>query len=333
VPATIADATTIELAASLCARAGLGSLASIAPVALTSSNANFVVTDVRGARAVLRRYRDQPGPHAAPERLRRERWVHETLRAAGAPVPRVLAVHDEAAAPAVLLELVDGEPLGTLVGLLSAATAGEAWRAAGRALAAVHRVDARSAVAAGCESAGIRDPTRSRGLYHRDEALANLASLARSRRDLGFVATFADAVEAARPLYERAALALCQYDAHLWQLLVERRNGSWACAAIVDWEHADLDDPDWDLAQLDVFRFEPAPAVPPAFFAGYGRTPTSPLYVLYRVERCAWVLHRHACGDRWLASSAPWAESFVRSPAVAPRRLLARVQGAVQTLG
>ena len=95
--------------------------------------------------------------------------------------------------------------------------------------------------------------------------------------------------------------------------MLVRRGTAWECTAILDWEHADLDDPDYDLAQLDGFRFAPVGPVPPEFFAAYGRTPSSPLYSLYRVERAAWILDAHARGVAWPAESVPLAESFLRS--------------------
>jgi len=36
-----------------------------------------------------------------------------------------------------------------------------------------------------------------------------------------------------------------------------------------------VDDPDWDFAQLEVFRFAPVGEAPGRFFAGYGRETTS----------------------------------------------------------
>jgi aminoglycoside phosphotransferase (APT) family kinase protein len=114
-------------------------------------------------------------------------------------------------------------------------------------------------------------------------------------------------------LYEKAPLVLCQVDAHLWQFLIDRGEGDhWRCTAILDWEHSDLDDPDWDLAQLDGFRWSQLGAVPDAFFAGYGRSPSSPRYTLYRLERAAWILsHSARVPSDWLALSIPLAERFI----------------------
>lgn len=296
------------LAARLAAEAGLGGIARIER-AVAGSNANVVITVDHGERFVLRRYQQLPEPHTALARLRRERWALETLRAAGAPVARVLAASEEVGTEAVLLEFADGELLGNLAARLPATEAAAAWRDAGAALAAAHAVDAARAVAVGCEQAGIRDLTVSRGPYHYEQALANLRALARSRPDLGSFDPLRGIVERAFPLYARAPLALSQSDAHLWQF-VHDRDGR--CAAILDWEHVDLDDPDWDVAQLDVFRFAPVGETPRAFFEGYGRLPTSPLYPLYRLERAAWVLDAHARGEEWVMPSVPLAETFLR---------------------
>jgi hypothetical protein len=107
------------------------------------------------------------------------RWAYDVLASVGAPVPRVLAASEEAHREAVLLEFVEGEPLGTLAPDLR-----PAWHVAGRALARVQTVKGRAASRAGCEQVGIRAPTASRGPYHYGQALANLAQLAGARSDL-----------------------------------------------------------------------------------------------------------------------------------------------------
>jgi aminoglycoside phosphotransferase (APT) family kinase protein len=299
------DSTSI--AAMLVAEAGMGSIVRVEPTA-AGSNANDVVTAENGTRAVVRRYRELPAPHRAAARLRRERWALETLREAGAPVARVLAVNDVPGAEALLLEFVDGELLGNLALRRDADASVPAWRSAGSALAAVHAIEAAHAAAAGCEDAGVRAPHVSRGPYHRQEALERLYDLARSRPDLGSLEPLQAIVERALPLYERAPLAMSQSDVHLWQFV----HAGNECVAILDWEHVDLDDPDWDLAQLDVFRFAPVRETPKAFFEGYGRMPTSPLYTLYRLERAAWILDAYTRGEDWVALSVPLAERFVR---------------------
>jgi aminoglycoside phosphotransferase (APT) family kinase protein len=312
------------LAATLAAEAGIGSVARIER-AVGGSNANYVVIGDGGWRAVLRRYRQLPAPHTVLARLRRERWTLDTLRTAGVPVPSVLASSEAPDAEALLLELAEGELLGNLALRRSAASSEAAWRAAGAALAPVHAIDAACAVAAGCEQAGIREPHRSRGPYHQEEARRNLALLAGSRPDLGSLEPLQAIVELAGPLYEQAPLALSQSDAHLWQFVHDGDE----CVAILDWEHVDLDDPDWDLAQLDVFRFAPVEETPEEFFAGYGRTPASPLYTLYRLERAAWVLDAYARSVDWVALSTPLAETFVRALLEGNDELRRRVDEAV----
>ena len=261
---------------------------------------------------MLRRYRPLPEPHTALVRLQRERWALETLSAAGAPVARALAACEEPGLETLLLDFAEGELLGNLAGRLPVADTTVAWRAAGEALAAVHAVDGPRAAAAGCEQAGIRSPSRSRGPYHQEQAREALVKLARSRPDLPALEPLRELVELAGPLYGGAPLALSQSDTHLWQFVHAGAEDGWRCTAILDWEHVDVDDPDWDLAQLDVFRFAPVGEVPAWFFAGYGRTPTSPLYTLYRLERAAWILDAHVRGEAWVALSVPLAEAFVR---------------------
>jgi aminoglycoside phosphotransferase (APT) family kinase protein len=175
----------------------------------------------------------------------------------------------------------------------------------------VHAVDGQAAETAGCEQAGIPAPGASRGPHHYYEARTSLERLVGSRPDLPGLRALAELVEDARPRYERAPLALCQYDVHLCQFVLARRGSEWECTAILDWESVDLDDPDWDLAQMDGFRFEEVGPTPPAFFAAYGREPRG-LYPLYRIERAAWILDAFARGEGWLALSAPPAEAYLR---------------------
>lgn len=248
-------------------------------------------------------------------------------------MPRVLATTQEAGTEALLMEFADGELLGAVVARSAPEDATAAWLAAGDALAKVHAIDNVRAAAAGCEEVGIRAPDASRGLYHYEEAVANLGRLARSRPDLPPLRPLQEIVADALPIYEQAAIVLCQYDVHLWQFVLGRAGGAWTCTAILDWEHADLDDPDWDLAQLDVFRFEEVPETPPAFFTGYGREPRSPLYRLYRVERACWTLDAYARGQDWLALSTRSAERYLRSLLDEPERLRMDVRRAVKELG
>ena len=318
-----------ELAGSLLARAGLGALVAMRPLAM-HSNANYVIEASDGGRYVLRRFKEKAPPHTALARLDRECWAYRQLALAGAPVPRLLAQSRQRGAEAMLTALIDGQHLGTIVPSLPPDEAASAWSSCGRALAAVHAIDGRRAAGAGCERVGIQRPTVSRGLWHYEEALASLEQLGTMRPDLGSLTELAAAVTEARPLYERAPLAVCQFDAHLWQFLVARgEGGRWDCAAILDWEHVDLDDPDWDLAQLDGFRWGELDLVPHEFFAGYGRVPTSPLYTLYRLERAAWILSRSAsAGSDWLALSVPLAERFITAALARPVALRDQISDA-----
>jgi aminoglycoside phosphotransferase (APT) family kinase protein len=277
------------------------------------SNAHYVIESGEGDRYMLRCFKENALPHSALARLDRECWVYRQLALAGAPVPHLLAWSRERGAEAMLTTLVEGQHLGTIVSNLSSRAATSAWSSCGSALAAVHAIDARRAAEAGCERVGIKHPTASRGLWHYEQAQISLEQLGTVRSDLGSLAELAAAVDEAKPLYETAPLVLCQYDAHLWQFLVSGDGeGEWRCTAILDWEHSDLDDPAWDLAQLDGFRWERLGAVPYAFFAGYGRSPVSPLYALYRLERAAWILaHSTPVASDWLALSIPLSEQFI----------------------
>jgi aminoglycoside phosphotransferase (APT) family kinase protein len=315
-----------ELAHVLYREAGLG-----APVALgrfgVASNTHLRVTAATGEHHVLRHYRESES-RAAVTRMRRERWTLELLGGRGVPVPEVLASSEAEAA--LLLRFVVGEELGTVLVRLEPTEAADAWRSSGAVLAACHRIDAATAAEAGCERVGIDRPDTSRGPWHRDQARANLADLAAARPDVAALADFVGLVERAAPLYERAPLALCQCDAHLWQFLIADGVEGWRCTALLDWEDADLDDPDWDLAGLDCFRWTTVGAVPDAFFAGYGRRPCSPLYHLYRLERAAWILTAWARGERWVELSVPPAERFVRELAARSDALRATIDRAVQ---
>jgi aminoglycoside phosphotransferase (APT) family kinase protein len=219
-------------------------------------------------------------------------------------------VIEKPGAAALLMELVEGEELGSLVVRVPPAEAEGAWIAAGKALRLVHQITERYAVSLGCEAVGM--PPGSRGRYHVDEMLAVLERLLASRPDLGDYKGLAEIVERALPLYESAPRSLVQSDTHLSQFLVRRDGLGWRCTAILDWEHADLDDPDWDLARLDVFRWNDFGFTPPAFFAGYGRAPKQPLRDLYRFYGAAWVLDAAARGATWVTASCRLAEETVR---------------------
>ena len=301
-----------ELAGSLLARAGLGTIVAIQPVAM-HSNAHYVIHAAAGGRYMLRCFKENAPPHTALARLDRECWAYRQLAHAGTPVPHLLAWSRERGAEAMLTTLAQGQHLGAIVPSLPPQEQASAWSSCGGALAAVHAIDAHRAADAGCERVGITRPTVSRGLWHYEQALTWLEQLGAVRSDLGSLAEISAAVTEAQPLYEKAPLVLCQYDAHLWQFLVAPdEEDQWQCTAILDWEHSDLDDPDWDLAQLDGFRWAQLDLVPDEFFAGYGRAPSSPLYTLYRLERSAWILsHSARAASDWLALSVPPSERFI----------------------
>jgi aminoglycoside phosphotransferase (APT) family kinase protein len=321
--------TDPQLASTLLEAAGRGSLARLTPMGV-HSNAHFLVEDSAGDRYVLRHYKQTGPPHTALVRMQRECWVYDLLAEAGVPVPVVLARSEEPGLEATLTPLLGGEPLGTIVSSLAPAEAASAWSSCGQALAAAHAIDPLRAAAAGSEEVGIRGPTVSRGIWHRDEALELLDQLEVAPGDLGALQKLRVAVEEASPLYERAPVALCQYDPHLWQFLVAPDDeGAWRCTAILDWEHADFDDPDWDLAALDGFRWADIDLLPDEFFAGYGRAPSSPLHTLYRLERAAWILCAHADGHEWVDLSVPLAERLMRELLDSPDALGARIAGAV----
>ena len=294
------------------------------------SNEHHVVVTRDGGRYMLRRFQDGEPPHTAPVRMRRERWCYDVLARAGVPVPRVLAASEERGVEAILMTFVEGEHLGTAIRRLSADEACSAWSSCGRALALAHAIDARHAAAAGCERAAITDTTSSRGPWHYGQAIENLDRLEHARPDLRRLCDLRDAVEEALPLYERAPLALCQCDAHLWQFLIAFTvESGWVCSGILDWEHADLDDPDCDLARLDGFRWTQVDRVPDAFFVGYGRVPTSPLRTLYQLELAAWILTEHVNGESWVASSVPLAERLVTGLLARPAGLREEIEQAL----
>jgi len=130
-------ATTDELAARLCAAAGLEPPTSVQRAALSSANEHFLVDGT----FVLRRYRQRAAPHTALVRVRRELRALETLATAGVPVTRVLAACEEPGAESLLVERAKGESLGSWAARLPLDEAAGAWAAAGHALAAVHSVD------------------------------------------------------------------------------------------------------------------------------------------------------------------------------------------------
>jgi aminoglycoside phosphotransferase (APT) family kinase protein len=324
------ESSTRELAGSLLVRAGRGTIVDIHPAAMYS-NVHYVIEAGDGRHYMLRCFMENAPPHTALARLDRECWAYRQLALAGAPVPRLLAWSRERGAEAMLTTLVEGHHLGAIVPSLPTRTAASAWSSCGSALAAVHTIESRRAAEAGCERVGIKQPTVSRGLWHYEQALISLEQLAAARSDLGSLAELVAAVTEARPLYEQAPLVLCQFDAHLWQFLVARdERDQWHCTAILDWEHSDLDDPDWDLAQLDCFRWRKLDVVPHKFYAAYGRVPSSPLYTLYRLERSAWILsHNARVASEWLALSVPLSEQFITALLARPKALREGIRAGV----
>ena len=78
------DTATRELAESLLAQAGLGTVVDVRPL-VTASNAHDAVAASDGGRYVLRRFKENPPPHTALVRLDRECWVYRQLAIGGAP--------------------------------------------------------------------------------------------------------------------------------------------------------------------------------------------------------------------------------------------------------
>jgi aminoglycoside phosphotransferase (APT) family kinase protein len=238
---------------------------------------------VGGRDLVLREY-GWPYLPPAPARARREGAVLDVLEAAGVPAPRALAVTDGA-----LLETFEpGEVLGEVLARNGSADLAPAWHEAGRAWRRVHRIEPTEALRSMLAGGPQR---RADTWYERvlTDTEAHLRAVGERRPDLEVdAARVRRLLSSARVLLEDRPVRLLHGDAHLWNVLVDRRAGRWTCASILDWELAEVGDPVWDLVGFHLLRRRDVGPTPDAFFDGYGDPGPPVVWGLYELVLHLW---------------------------------------------
>lgn len=260
---------------------------------LPAVNVTYLVRYNGGDRYVLRVYR---WPFDGPDTLDRptkEVWLAELLREHGVPAARVLSRVEVDGSTAVLRTFLAGEPLGDL-----SEPPDGAWRAAGEALARVHRIrvgDGRPGVISGRDVRPF--PEGSWGRWQVANAVAHSKQVALR----GEYEVDPDRVHRiyslALPLLDSRPVRLLHNDTHAWNVLVARDGATWRCTGWLDWEFAWTGDPAWDLARLDIFRIKDIGPTPDAFYAGYGAGQVPVVSQLYEFAIMLWMSNQAAAGD------------------------------------
>ena len=198
-----------------------------------------------GARVVLRRPPPPPLPPSAHDMVREAR-VQAGLARAGVPVPRILAVGEDAAVlgvPFYVMEEVDGVVVGAA--LPDALDAPAERRRLGEALidalADLHAVDWR---ACGLDAIG-----RPSGYLERQLRRWSGLWEINATRELGACLEVAEKLRAAVP--DSGATTVVHGDYRLGNVIVSR-DAPARLLAILDWEMATLGDPLADLGYLTV---------------------------------------------------------------------------------
>lgn len=223
------------------------------------SNLTYAVSDAGGSRWVLRR---PPLGHllASAHDVVREYRILTALQNTGVPVPKMIALTEDAAVsdvPLVLMSYVDGVVLDSVT---KASAIGESVRASAghsmtSALANIHRVD--------LESAGLLDlashkPYAARQLKRWTTQWANSKS-----RDVPAIDSLAERLAANIP--DQRELTLVHGDFHLNNVITSPSDGS--IVAVVDWELCTLGDPLADIGGLLAYWPEAGDAVAGPFMA------------------------------------------------------------------
>ena len=238
---------------------------------------------IAGRELVLREY-GWPFLPPAPARARREAAVLDLLQAAAVPAPRVLAVSDHA----LLATFERGRILGEVLASDAATGLDDAWHDTGAAWRRVHEI-----VPTGrTRSMLLGGPQREvAGWYDRviADVHRHLHTVEHRRPDLAVDAARVHRLfTSARELLEARPVRMLHGDAHLWNVLVDRRDGRWTCTAILDWECAEAGDPLWDLVGFDLLRRRDVAATPDAFFEGYGDPGPATVWGLYELVLHLW---------------------------------------------
>lgn len=106
---------------------------------------------------------------------------------------------------------------------------------------------------------------------------------------------------------------LLHNDPHPWNVLVEETDHGWECSGWLDWEHAWVGDPVWDLVRMDLFRRKPIGPTPQAFWDGYGSPPSEPRRSFYELQINLWMANQYLDGSRALLPTYRTAIRYVET--------------------
>lgn len=277
-----------------------------------STNRTWVVEVEGGQRFVVREYR-WPYEEEELQRARKEVILHQLLRRHGVPVPEVLATAEEDDWDAALLEYLPGRPLGEITNELTAEARARAWRSVGEVMRRVHSIDYPTEDAGVIVGEKVRSfDEGSWGGFCRGGTIKHAVRLQERRPDLHIdldrLETLGDRFQ---PVLDDTPRVLLHNDSHPWNVLVAETEGAWECSGVLDWEHAWVGDPTWDLVRMDLFRLKPIGATPEAYWSGYGRHPTEPQASFYELQISLWMANQYLDGSQALPPTYQQAMSYV----------------------
>lgn len=277
-----------------------------------STNRTWVIDTEQGSRYVFRIYRglDEPGDQA---RIRTEVELCRQLRRHGIPAPEVLAVAENDRRSAALFEYLPGELLDDVIERVDVATRDQAWRAVGEVMARIHSITYPDGTAGVIVGETVRpfeaDSWRE---FSCGDMLQHAARLQQRRPDLRVdVDRLREIADHVAPFLDQAPSVLLHNDPHPWNVLVQETDQGWECSGWLDWEHAWVGDPVWDLTRMELFRRKPIAATPRAFWDGYGSRPSEPRCSFYELQINLWMTNQFLDGSWALIPTYQAAISYV----------------------
>lgn len=277
-----------------------------------STNRTWVIDTDSRRRFVVREYK-WPYEEEEPQRAHKETTLHQLLRQQGIPVPEVLTTVREDDWEGVLLEYLPGQPLGDVTSQLTSKARAQAWRSVGEVIRRVHSINYPT------DEAGviIGDKVRpfdkgSWGAFFRGGVSRHAARLRERRPDLAVdLDRLKSLGQRFQPLLDDTPRVLLHNDPHPWNVLVHETEQGWECSAVLDWEHAWVGDPTWDLVRMDLFRLKPIGPTPEAFWEGYGHRPIEPQASFYELHISLWMANQHLDGSQALPPTYEAATDYV----------------------
>lgn len=276
-----------------------------------STNDTWIVEVEGGQHFVVREYR-WPYQQEEPGRIRKEPILHRLLRTHGIPAPEMLAAA-EGEWDAALLEYLPGRPLGEITNQLTAEARAQAWRSVGEVMRRLHSIDYPTEHAGVIVGEKVRPfDEGSWGGFCRGNMIQHAVRLPKRRPDLHIdVDRLQMLGDRFQPVLDDTPRALLHNDSHPWNVLVQETEGGWECSGLLDWEHAWVGDPTWDLVRMDLFRLKPIGPTPEAFWQGYGQHPIEPQASFYRLQISLWMANQYLDGSEALLPTYLQATSYV----------------------